>query len=44
MAEQQEKTPAGEVKTEAEQQPSLLDQILEETRIRPSDEGYETAR
>ena len=44
MAEQKEKIPAGVVKTEAEQQPSLLDQILEETRIRPSDEGYETAR
>jgi len=44
MAEQQEKKPAGEVKTDAAQQPSLLDQILEETRIRPSDEGYETAR
>jgi type VI secretion system protein ImpC len=44
MAEKKEKIPAGEVKTEAEQQPSLLDQILEETRIRPSDEGYETAR
>src|SRR5512136_2764065 len=43
MAEEKKQTPAEAGKTE-ETQPSLLDQILEETRIRPSDEGYDAAR
>ncbi len=43
MAEEKKQTPAETAKTEATQ-PSLLDEILEETRIRPSDEGYDTAR
>jgi type VI secretion system protein ImpC len=43
MAEEKERKSAPELRQEAAQ-PSLLDQILEETRIKPSDEGYDTAR
>lgn len=43
MAELKEQTTAKETRTEAPEL-SLLDQILEETRIKPTDEGYDTAR
>lgn len=43
MAEERERRSAQALEPEAAQ-PSLLEQILEETRIKPSDEGYETAR
>ena len=43
MAEEKERRSAQELGPDAAQ-PSLLEQILEETRIKPSDEGYETAR
>ncbi len=42
MAEERERS-AQALEAEAGQ-PSLLEQILEETRIKPSDEGYETAK
>jgi type VI secretion system protein ImpC len=43
MPETKGRTVTPELEAEAAG-PSLLDQILEETRIKPSDEGYDTAR
>ena len=40
MSEEQKQA----TETASEEQTSLLDQIMQETRIKPSDEGYETAR